>query len=248
VNDTKSPPATPWDFKARGFVFGMIFGIGFFVGINLQLNLYGNVLPTYALIGERYGSAGVHAAAFIPVLFVLAGLALRIWGTAYLSSGVVWNADVMSGGLMLAGPYKYVRNPLYLGNVVSAVGIGMIGPPFTLLIVVVGVTAFSMRLISVEQRYLLSVHGQGYLDYRRLVPALIPRLTPAPIASDPRQAVWADGFWGETFYLAVLTATLYNALFSWQQPNGYVWIVLVVVVVAWGMIHRAVKGKSRATP
>jgi len=154
----------------------------------------------------------------------------------------------MSGGLMLSGPYRYVRNPLYLGNVVAAVGISMIGPPFTALIVVVGVIAFSLRLIRIEEGYLLSVHGQGYRDYRRLVPALIPRLTPATVATDPRQPVWADGFWGETFYLAVLTATLYNALFSWQRPNGYVWIVLVVVVIAWGMIHRAVKRKSQATP
>ena len=248
MNDAKPLPSTPWDFKARGLVFGIIYGIAFFVGINLQINLYGNAAPTYALVGERFGSSGVHAAAFIPVFFVLAGLALRIWGAAYLSSGVVWNADVVTGGLLLSGPYKYVRNPLYLGNLIAAVGIGMLGPPFTLLIVVTGVIAFNMRLIRIEERYLLAVHGQAYRDYCRLVPAMLPRLTPAAVASDPRLPVWADGFWGEIFYLGVLLATLYNALFSWQQPNGIVWVVLVVAVVAGRMILLVLKGKQRATP
>lgn len=248
MNDAKSLPSTPWDFKARGILFGIIFGIGFFVGISLQINIYGNVEPTYALIGERYGPDGLRAAAFLPVLFVLAGLVLRIWGVAYLSSGVVWNADVVSGGLLLSGPYRYVRNPLYLGNVLAAIGIGMLGPPFTLLIVVVGVIAFNIRLIRIEERYLLAVHGQAYRDYCRLVPALLPRVTPAPIASDPRVPVWTDGFWSEIFYLGVLLATLYNALFSWQRPNGIVWVVLVVGVVAGRMILLVIKGKSQATP
>jgi protein-S-isoprenylcysteine O-methyltransferase Ste14 len=248
VNDAKSLPSTPWDFKARGLVFGIIYAVGFFVGINLQLNLYGNVQPTYALIGERYGPGGVHIAAFVPVLFVLAGVAFRIWGTAYLSSGVVWNANVISGGLMLSGPYRYVRNPLYFGNVIAAIGIGMLGPPFTLAIVFVGVMAFTIRLISIEERYLLAVHGQAYRDYCQLVPALIPRLTPAPVAIDPRRPMWSDGFWGETFYLGVLLATLYNALFSWQQPNGILWVVLVLGVVAGRMIVLIIKGKSQTTP
>ena len=248
MNDAKSLPSTPWDFKSRGLVFAIIFGIGFFVGIGVQLTIYGNAEPTYVMMAERYGSRAVHAAAFLPVLFVFSGLALRIWGSAYLSSGVVWNADVVSGGLMLSGPYKYVRNPLYLGNELAAIGIGMLGPPLTLLIVIVGVTAFNVRLIKIEERYLLAVHGQAYRDYCRLVPALIPRLNPAPIASDPREPAWADGLWGEIFYAGVLLATLYNALFTWQQPNGILWVILVVGVVAARMIVLILRGKSPPTP
>ena len=248
MNDVKSLPATPWDFKARGLLFGIIFGIGFFVGISAQLTIYGNAEPTYAIIAQRYGSSAVHAAAFLPALFVLAGLALRIWGSAYLTSGIVWNADVVSGGLMLSGPYRYVRNPLYFGNELAAIGIGMLGPPLTLLVVFVGVTVFNVRLIKTEERYLLIVHGQAYRDYCRLVPALIPRLNPAPVASDPRVPAWADGIWGEIFYVGVFLATLYNAIFSWRQPDGILWIILVIAVVGGRMIVLSLKGKSRPTP
>ena len=247
MNDAKALPATPWDFKARALVFGIIYGLGFMAGINLQLSYYGNIQPTYALIGERFGLTGIHAAAFLPVFFTLSGYVLRVWGTAYLSSGVVWNANVSSGGLLLSGPYRYVRNPLYLGNLLVAVGIGLLGPPFSMLIIVVGVTAFVMRLISVEERYLTAVYGQAYHEYTRLVPRLIPRLTPAPIAIGPRPPAWSDGFWGETLHLAFVLATLYNALFSWRQPSTAMWVFLVVALLFWGMIRRFITGKSFAT-
>jgi protein-S-isoprenylcysteine O-methyltransferase Ste14 len=248
VSDATSLPATPWDFKARAAVFAIIFGVGFFVGYNLQYNLYGNGLPTYVVIGQRYGLAGIHAAAFLLFVLILIGFMLRVWGTAYLSTGVVWNADTTSGGLLLSGPYRYVRNPLYLGNLFAAAGIGMIGPPWAMLIIVVGVTAFCLRLIAVEERFLTAVHGQAYLDYRKLVPALIPRLTPAPVAVDPRSPKWADGFWGETFYLAFVVAALYNALFTQAQPGVTVWLIVIAVFVVANVVRRFVTGKSLTTP
>jgi protein-S-isoprenylcysteine O-methyltransferase Ste14 len=248
VSDATSLPATPWDFKARAAVFGFIFGVGFFVGYNLQYNLYGNGLPTYVVIGQRYGSAGIHAAAFLLFILILMGYMLRVWGTAYLSTGVVWNADTTSGGLLLSGPYRYVRNPLYLGNLFAAAGIGMIGPPWAMLIIVAGVTAFCLRLIAVEERYLAALYGQAYLNYRKLVPALIPRLTAAPVAVDPRSPKWADGFWGETFYFAFVIAALYNALFTWAQPGLAVWLIVIAVFAIANVARHWVTGKSLATP
>lgn len=244
MKDAKSLPATPWDFKARAFVFGMIYAVGFFVGINLQLNLFGDIRPTYAELGERYGFVGIHLAAFVPVVFTAAALWLRIWGTAYLSSGVVWNASVTSGGLLLSGPFRYVRNPLYLGNVLAAIGVGMIGPPLTMLIIVAGVALFSLRLIGIEERYLDAVYGQAYRDYCRLVPKLLPRLRPAPVAADPRPAAWADGVRGEIFYLAIVVATLYNALFTWPQPTWSTWLVLLLALVVQTVIRRLAVSKQ----
>ncbi|MDQ6768333.1 MAG: isoprenylcysteine carboxylmethyltransferase family protein [Candidatus Eremiobacteraeota bacterium] len=243
MNEAKSLSATPWDFKARAFVSGMIYAVGFFVGINLQLNLFGDIHPTYVLLGERYGLVGIHVAAFLPVLFTLVALALRIWGTAYLSSGVVWNASVTSGGLLLSGPFRYVRNPLYLGNVFGAIGVGMIGPPLSMLIIVAGVVLFLLRLIRIEERYLGVVYGQAYRDYCRLVPRLLPRLRPALVATDPRPAAWADGFQGELFHLAIVIATLYNALFTWPQPTWSTWLVLLLALVVQTVIRRLAASK-----
>ncbi len=48
------------------------------------------------------------------VVLAVVGAALRFWGTAYLGRSVVFEA-MQAGEVVAAGPYRYVRNPLYLG-------------------------------------------------------------------------------------------------------------------------------------
>lgn len=248
MDDAKSLPATPWDFRMRALVIGIIYAVGFGAGITLQFALFFAAHPTYALIGARGGLVGIHAAAFIPVLLTFGAQAIRMWGTAYLSSGVVWSASTVSGNLLLAGPYRYVRNPLYLGNIVGAIGIGMIGPPIAFAIIVGGVSAFALRLINVEERYLTAAHGAAYRDYCALVPKLLPRLIPAPLPADPRPPAWADAFWGEFLHLALALAALYNALFTWQNPNATMWIVFVAALAVSALVRRLQTGLTPVTP
>lgn len=210
---------TPWDFRMRGLVFGIIYGVGFFVGINLQVNLYHNLAPSYMLLGARWGDAGVHAFAIVAALLPLAGWLIRVWGASYLSSGIVWSEAVRTGQLRVAGPYRYVRNPLYLGNVLLALGIGLLGPPFATLIIVAGNLAFIYRLIAIEEHSLARAQGTAYEEYRKAVPRLWPRLTPAPLPGSNQRPSLADGISGEVFSTGFALAMIYNALFSWRAPN-----------------------------
>ncbi len=52
----------------------------------------------------------------LAVLCAVIGAALRLWGTAYLGSGVVHSQHMQAGQVMAAGPYRFVRYPLYLGS------------------------------------------------------------------------------------------------------------------------------------
>ena len=39
----------------------------------------------------------------------------RVWGTAWLGAATVQHGEMQAGAVMADGPYRYVRNPLYLG-------------------------------------------------------------------------------------------------------------------------------------
>ena len=53
----------------------------------------------------------------------LAGL-LRTWAAAYLHSDVVHDLKLHSEKLVADGPYRFMRNPLYLGSLMLTIGIG----------------------------------------------------------------------------------------------------------------------------
>jgi len=58
-------------------------------------------------------------------LALLAGL-VRTWGAAYLRSEVVHDPSLRLEGVVADGPYRHVRNPLYLGTVLLGIGFGFL--------------------------------------------------------------------------------------------------------------------------
>jgi len=74
-------------------------------------------------------------------------------------------------------PYRHVRHPLYVGWIMAV----WATPQMTAahLLLAAGMTAYILIAIRFEERDLVAEHGEGYETYRRNVPMLIPRLTPA---------------------------------------------------------------------
>ncbi len=94
------------------------------------------------------------------------GLALR----ALASGHVKKNRE-----LTTTGPYAYVRNPLYLGSIVIAVGFAIAARDIWIAVVLVlFFFAIYLPVIRGEQNYLRDQFS-GYPDYRRRVPSLLPR-------------------------------------------------------------------------
>src|ERR1700756_500358 len=57
---------------------------------------------------------------FLAGAFVVAlGGLIRAWGAAYLCAEVVHDARVRSEQLVVDGPFRYTRNPLYLGLLIG---------------------------------------------------------------------------------------------------------------------------------
>jgi len=120
----------------------------------------------------------------LPLAF--AGEALRCWAVGY--SGSTTRGDqVTASKLATSGPYAYVRNPLYLGNFVTALGftVAFTGKNTLLQRLVLGAGALGTMaavyatIVPHEERYLRERFGDEFDRYCERVPRIIPQLEPA---------------------------------------------------------------------
>jgi protein-S-isoprenylcysteine O-methyltransferase Ste14 len=80
------------------------------------------------------------------------------------------------------GPYRYARNPMYLGGFLTLVGFGLLQQsPAMTLFAVPWILVVHVAVIGLEEPDLVRKFGAGYEDYRREVPRWIPR-KPRPSA------------------------------------------------------------------
>ena len=111
-------------------------------------------------------------------LFVVAGQAVRLWAAGHLRKTVE---------LITSGPYRYTRNPLYLGRLLIFTGLCLMARmPYgvNLVVLALGWIVFFgyylRRKERVEPARLLQFHGEVYERYFRAVPPLFPTLRPYP--------------------------------------------------------------------
>jgi len=77
--------------------------------------------------------------------------------------------------LVVSGPQRYVRNPLYLGVIVMVFGWALVGgTTYVLLAAIVILLWFWLILIPFEERELRALFGDQYARYMESVPMLIP--------------------------------------------------------------------------
>ncbi|MBI4484013.1 MAG: isoprenylcysteine carboxylmethyltransferase family protein [Acidobacteria bacterium] len=75
-----------------------------------------------------------------------------------------------------AGPYRWVRNPMYLGGLLALVGFGLARrSPAILLLAGIAACAVHLFVILFEERDLERRFGESYAEYQRQVDRWIPR-------------------------------------------------------------------------
>src|SRR5258706_6503222 len=96
----------------------------------------------------------------------LAGVALRAWAAGCLAK----NQQLATGG-----PYRYTRNPLYLGTLLVAAGLAVASRSVGLAILFAAVFLFVyLPVIQNEEQHLRKLFPE-YAPYADSVPALWPR-------------------------------------------------------------------------
>lgn len=237
-------PATNFEFKYRFWIFGVIFWASF---ASYSLDRKNIVQWLLEWNPARHGGAPpdwqFHLTFAFAALLCLANAALRTWGTAYLNAAVMVDGQVHTSRLLADGPYRYVRNPLYLGNVLLALGVGLMTSRLGFAILVCGMIIYVYRLIAREEAGILASQGESFRAYCAAVPRLLPALRPRvpPAGAKPN---WKDGFLGEAFMWVMVVAI---AGFAVSLNLTIFWIALVSAFVVYGICYVVIR-KSGGKP
>jgi protein-S-isoprenylcysteine O-methyltransferase Ste14 len=76
------------------------------------------------------------------------------------------------------GPYKFVRNPMYIGGLILLAGFGCYQGSLAILLFAVAVFAlFHLYVVFVEEPGLQARFGESYLAYKRAVNRWVPKFS-----------------------------------------------------------------------
>lgn len=109
----------------------------------------------------------------------IAGFCLTVLGLAFAA----WARDVLGRNwsgrdhqLVTAGPYAYVRHPLYTGILVALVGTALVSGQLGAVLGFACAILFFRAKARREERILEAEFGPGYTDYRSRTGSLLPRI------------------------------------------------------------------------
>jgi protein-S-isoprenylcysteine O-methyltransferase Ste14 len=85
--------------------------------------------------------------------------------------------------LVVSGPYRYVRNPLYVTDMTVIASTALLTQNWFLVITLLIYIAQLVMQLRLEERELRNRFGAQYERYLKAVPRFIPRLTPV----DPKE-------------------------------------------------------------
>jgi len=209
---------SPAIFRFRVVIFIALYLLGFNVPWSRVLSA-GTESTTWIVLSSLIANTGIVNLAyatlivtFCAVAFGVAGAILRAWATAYLGAGVMNDKSLRADQIVAAGPYRYLRNPLYLGNLLTCAAVSILMPPAGAVLFLVGCSLLTASLVAAERPHLATQFGPAYEEYRRQVPAFVPamRLLSSPARSEPR---WGQALAAESFHVGF---ALCLVVLAWQ--------------------------------
>ena len=146
------------------------------------------VVPAVILVSGEGPAAGFGESAAAKALTVAAGVALIIAGAALWAWTVRLFAQIGRGTLapwdptrrlVVAGPYRHVRNPMISGVLAVLLGEGLaLGSTGILIWAAAFLAINTIYFVASEEPGLERRFGAEYRDYRANVPRWLPRRTP----------------------------------------------------------------------
>jgi protein-S-isoprenylcysteine O-methyltransferase Ste14 len=238
--------ATKFEFEQRFWIIGLIFWLGFSLAFvdhtNFAVGLLHRIAPAIDPDSAR-GNMWLRLIFGAGAIVVFLAALLRTWATAYLRTEIVHDASQHSESLVADGPFRYVRNPLYLANVPMAAGIGVLASRLGWVFMVAAMWLFVYRLILREEDGLLRTQGDSYQAYLKAVPRFCPSFTPR-VPSGGGKPRWGQAIAAEMFIWLFGVAVLCFAITLNFKLTGVVaFSGFAIYFIAVNLVKRAAAAK-----
>ena len=222
------------EFEARIFVS---FGIVVIVCV-LSGTVFAGSPSTLVLLGRSFGLAAAAATSFgfqAEALLMIAVSILRMWAGGTLTPQRVMAFRVQVDKLKTAGPYRFVRNPIYLADFVAMCGFSLCLPIAGLLLPVLFYVHY-IRLIVYEEASLRQKFGVQFGEYEQKAPRFFPR--PASLrecaAASREFHLTREGFRHNALYVFFVPGFLV------ASATGEFWHAAIIGlpgVLDWAIVH-----------
>ena len=238
--------ASAIEFRLRMVINAAIICLGFWapwiegLGTGRRIPLLEWLPLELSRLGLLRFSAAASVVIVAGALFAAIGAILRVWGSAWLGPGTVIHSQMKAGVVIADGPYRYVRNPLYIGLWFTLTALSLLLPPTGALFVLIVEPVFLLRLILGEEAFLADQLGEPYQNYLRDVPRLLPQVRNS-LTPSGRKPRWLIAMLSELNPIGVF---LTLAVLSWSYDYR---LMLKAIIVTFGvnlMARAIIMGKS----
>ncbi len=113
-------------------------------------------------------------------ILVLKGELIRLWGVSWAGSETRVTGKPEGTYLIVSGPFAHTRNPLYTGNILIYLGIGIMSFAIFPYLQIIALLFFLFQyhyIIKAEEEFLLGKYGDDYKHYKENVPKFLWRLS-----------------------------------------------------------------------
>jgi len=140
----------------------------------------GVYVPLLLVCGHARSSGIALFVALVPFAIATGMYAWSVWNFAVRGKGTPLPLDAPKR-LVIQGPYRYTRNPMYVALLSALLGWLLLYPTTVLAAYGVGVaTSVSLFVIGYEEPHLRRLFGADYDAYTSRVPRWLPRIPRRP--------------------------------------------------------------------
>jgi len=114
----------------------------------------------------------------IGFLIAICGEFIRLWGVSWAGSETRTTGGVGGTYLIVNGPFAYVRNPLYVGNILLYTGFGVMSLALFPYLQIAALLFFLLQyylIVKEEESFLTEKFGEEFKNYLQNVPRFFPR-------------------------------------------------------------------------